>query len=687
MNGEAVWRYAETLGAWAWRASWQGAALAAIVALVLWLAGRKISPAWRFGLWGLVLLRLAMPTVVAWEQSERPAPVREQKQVAHVTAERPAWPHVAPAPLRDSNVALPPVIDKTKIEPRAPRHVETTKPHRDLAALWRVARWYAIAGWLLGIALLAARVAWLNLRLARAVGRMPAISDNRVSELLRNCCDELRIARLPELRQMPGAGAPALVGCRRPTILLPVGVLEGLGDEELRLILMHELAHVKRRDVLVNWLATLVALLHWPNPAVWGVLWRMRVEREMACDEMVMRAGRGAAYGRTIVRLAETLSLSLTPAGAHVAVPAGAVGILEGKAELQRRLLMIARFDAKRRRTPVLALGFGLLLGAVALSGATRAADPNEKTTPATPTAAQSTKSRPTAKATDPNKRATGQEGPAGSPAGAVQLDPRIGVGAPALPGAIPGAGGIGAAPTPPTGATRSTMSPATVTLSPEEEKANARTAAKLKKPLSAVKFEGQALADVVDLLRDTVGVDILVEWPALEQMGVTRDNPVTLQLHDPTPVDAVLPLMFRAMGVDVQYEIDKGVVVIGPGNRRPALVVRVYDVGDLLSKGASAGGGVPGDPAGGQPWGGSSDAAQLTHLIMATVSPDSWQESGGGNTMTVFKNKLVVKAPEPEQKEIVSLLEMLTDKPATPARTTERAAPRATEKDGHRVP
>ena len=98
MNGEAVWRYAETLGAWAWRASWQGAALAAIVALVLWLAGRKISPAWRFGLWGLVLLRLAMPTVVAWEQSERPAAVREQKQVAHVTAERPAWPHVAPAP-------------------------------------------------------------------------------------------------------------------------------------------------------------------------------------------------------------------------------------------------------------------------------------------------------------------------------------------------------------------------------------------------------------------------------------------------------------------------------------------------------------------------------------------------------------------------------------------------------------
>src|SRR2546421_11898080 len=65
MNGETAWRLAESLAAWAWRASWQGAVLAVVVALLLWGVGRRISPGWRFGLWGLVLLRLAMPAIVA----------------------------------------------------------------------------------------------------------------------------------------------------------------------------------------------------------------------------------------------------------------------------------------------------------------------------------------------------------------------------------------------------------------------------------------------------------------------------------------------------------------------------------------------------------------------------------------------------------------------------------------------
>src|SRR5207248_8933750 len=107
------------------------------------------------------------------------------------------------------------------------------------------------------------------------------------------------------------AGAPALVGFWRPSVLLPLHVLEEMGERELRLILLHELAHVKRRDVLINWLATLVAVVHWLNPAVWLVMWRMRVERELACDELVLHVNgdRGATdYARTIVKLVEALS-------------------------------------------------------------------------------------------------------------------------------------------------------------------------------------------------------------------------------------------------------------------------------------------------------------------------------------------------------------------------------------------
>ena len=302
-----------------------GWVLAAIVALVLWLAGREILPAWRFGLWSLVLLRLAMPTVVAWEQSEGPPLCARNKKLAHVTAETLPGRMLCPGPLRDSNCAPP--VDRRRQRLSLSHYATSRRPSP--TATWRRLSGVARDGtsWPAGCsasALLAARAAWLNLRLARAVGRMPVISDGprtgASAGLLRRITHWCAARSATDSR---GRGA-ALVGCRWPTILFPAGVLEGLGDEELRLIPMHELVHVKRRDVLVNWLATLVAPIHRPNPAVWGVLWRMRVEREMACDEMVMR-GQGGGVRANDVRLAETLSLSLTPARARATAPAGAV--------------------------------------------------------------------------------------------------------------------------------------------------------------------------------------------------------------------------------------------------------------------------------------------------------------------------------------------------------------------------
>jgi hypothetical protein len=455
--------------------------------------------------------------------------------------------------------------------------------------------------------------------------------------MLDECCREMAITRPPHVRELPAAGgAPALVGFLHPSVLLPVHVLDEMGDEELRLILMHELAHVKRRDVLVNWLGTFVAVVHWPNPAAWGVLWRMRVERELACDELVLRAGRGAVYARTIVRLVEALS------SVSVAVPTGgAVGILEGKAQIQRRLLMIARFDAKRRRWPAVAAGLSLIVGALALAGATRAADPVKDPPDNKTQAVKSTADNKTTSATT----ATPTEAP-GDPNDAAQSKPK-----------------------PPARAQTVTF---TVTpASPEDDQASARTREKLKKPLAKVDFNGQALADVIEFLRDAAGVDILVEWAALDQNGIPRDAPVTIQLREATSVDAVLQLMFRSMGLGLQYEVDKGVVVIGPSSHQATAVTRVYDVSDLVASSPPPVPGAFGAPAPAVPGTEGvmvdmSDVGQLIRLIMSTVEPNSWREAGGElGSITFFKNKLVIKTSESVHKEITSLLEMLREKPS----------------------
>jgi beta-lactamase regulating signal transducer with metallopeptidase domain len=82
---------------------------------------------------------------------------------------------------------------------------------------------------------------------------------------------------------------PVVTGYLKPVILVPAGLLTGLGQEEVEMILLHELAHVLRKDYLVNILQSLVETLFFFNPAViwWSSL--IRAERENCCDDMVIK--------------------------------------------------------------------------------------------------------------------------------------------------------------------------------------------------------------------------------------------------------------------------------------------------------------------------------------------------------------------------------------------------------------
>lgn len=626
--GAAGFSVLEPFGEWAWRASWQGAAMAVVVGVLLWAAGKKISPAWRFWLWALVLARLAMPAVVEMGWGNGNSLAGAEKRGAggfsgskHISASE----GLSDA---DLNIAGSAVVLQQASKTDEKRNGATAAAANRFAQLRTLlagAKPYVLAVWLVGMLVLAIRIGWSSIRLARVVGRMKPISDARVVESLRGCCRELNISRVPLLCELPGSGAPALVGFWRPRILLPGHVLAAMAGDELRLIFLHELAHVKRRDVLVNWIATVIAVIHWLNPAAWLVGWRMRVERELACDELVLRMGRdggGNVYARTIVKLVEALSSGDFRGRVPAAVLNGAVGILEGKAQIQRRLVMIARFDAKSRRWPVVAAGFGLLFGALALSGVTRAAD-------------------------KPEEKAAGANSAAKSGTGDST---------------------VGSQTTVARGAMKKTPESLTAAKGTDDS-ANANAAEKLKKTLPKVDFQGVGLGDALDYMRDAAGVDIMVEWPALEQIGVTRDTPVTLRLHDPATADAVLSLMFRGMGGQLQHEIDKGVVVVSPSHREAATQMQVFDVSELLDGKTTGETAEKGKGTGGQGTrfgGNGSELDQLITLITTTIEPEGWTANGGSiSSIGAFKNKIVVKAPASVLKEVEGLLQALRDRPA----------------------
>src|SRR5699024_8496579 len=98
---------------------------------------------------------------------------------------------------------------------------------------------------------------------------------------------------------------PVVIGYFKPVIYLPFSLMNHLPPEQIETILLHELAHIKRADFLVNMLQTLVETLLFFNPFVWVVSNTMRKERELACDELVIAEKEPGIYAESLLALEE----------------------------------------------------------------------------------------------------------------------------------------------------------------------------------------------------------------------------------------------------------------------------------------------------------------------------------------------------------------------------------------------
>jgi beta-lactamase regulating signal transducer with metallopeptidase domain len=155
--------------------------------------------------------------------------------------------------------------------------------------------------WIGGILLFGIRV-WNSIRKVRALVKGATVLENLPGFVLPEV--GARSIRFAET----GAVSTAMTcGIFRPWILLPRE--HRLWDPEfLRAVLLHELAHVRRRDCLVQWLPNIVCALHWFNPLVWLARSEMLCESERACDDAVIRSGvSGRAFARDLVEIVRSI--------------------------------------------------------------------------------------------------------------------------------------------------------------------------------------------------------------------------------------------------------------------------------------------------------------------------------------------------------------------------------------------
>ena len=94
------------------------------------------------------------------------------------------------------------------------------------------------------------------------------MKDPEALAVLDECCRRMNVRKRPDLFESIEVNSPALHGLFRPRLLLPRGFTTGFSAKELRFVFLHELAHLKRRDLLLNWIMALLQVIHWFNPLV-----------------------------------------------------------------------------------------------------------------------------------------------------------------------------------------------------------------------------------------------------------------------------------------------------------------------------------------------------------------------------------------------------------------------------------
>ena len=328
--------YLETVDAWAavwwvWmvQSSWQ----VAVVALVVWglsRVTRNHAASFRCALWLLVFVKLLVPPnlTAPWSLGV------VADQVASVGGyEAPAYEG---APLAEDYVAR-------SSGNHAPLEQGPGLLAADVGAFTAPLNVLACGLWLTVCVGMLSGMYFQYRRFYRKSIQGTEDAPAWLAKLVAGQSKAIGLGRVPAVRVIRKGGVPAVFGLWHPVVLLPQSWLARFEESDLEGVITHELAHIKRGDLAVAWVTSCLACCYWFHPLVWLAHGHLRREREMACDDWVLRTKTtdGTDYAGTILKGAEYAG-DMVPAGA------GFLGLIEVSENLLYRIRSAGDVDRRR---------------------------------------------------------------------------------------------------------------------------------------------------------------------------------------------------------------------------------------------------------------------------------------------------------------------------------------------------
>ena len=271
-----------------------GSILGIIVLILRKTFDKKISPTWKFAMWSLVLVSLLVPFRFTLES-----------QNSH-------------------EFIISSGIDK----------IELAKENLIINESGKI----FIYIWLIVMAIIFLYYIITSIVMRKRIGK-EEVKDKKILDILENCKKQMEVEKDIKLIKQEYKKVPCIYGLFNTKILVTDDILEK-DEKSLNYILMHELAHFKRHDLVLNKLLIAITTIHWFNPIIWFCFKQVRQDMELKADEMVLnkiKKDEEKEYAKTLVRL--------LPISQEERQPVKLLCVTDGKKNMERRIKMIKLSD------------------------------------------------------------------------------------------------------------------------------------------------------------------------------------------------------------------------------------------------------------------------------------------------------------------------------------------------------
>ncbi|MCE5250500.1 M56 family metallopeptidase [bacterium] len=304
--------------------SWQ----VSVLIMAIWIFSvvfRKIQPIFHYWLWSIVVLRLILPFNISMPTgvSQYLRSPMEMK-ITEITRNN-RFSEVINKTTMPFKSSMVQKIEKLDFDKNKPVSLNVND--------------IVVFTWL-GIMLLlgSGTIIW-TLHVRKLVKSFPVVSRRDIRELFLRKCRELGIKQNCEIYTMHSTMpmGPTVTGVFYPKILLPYRVIEDWSIKEIEPLVIHELVHIQRHDLIMNWIQIAAQIVYFFHPLVWFANWKIRETREEICDDLTIRSieNKRKRYSQSILNVIE--GIVYEPIWGVVDI-----GFSERKSSLAKRIIRIA---------------------------------------------------------------------------------------------------------------------------------------------------------------------------------------------------------------------------------------------------------------------------------------------------------------------------------------------------------